>query len=206
MANKSFSSSLFWAKHIGLALALIVIAGIVIVLQRDNATEPVPEGETKEKSVASGLSEFYREFRMSSTDPILEEIGDFVLSVGNSEETLDQRLQSMSSQTRPVTRRWTGEHKFRTFSAGNTLREAISAYAQQEGMQVIWDLDQDFVIKDQFQMDNTIAGSLAKIATAIDSNFEGEVKAYLCPRQRSLVVTAEVTDFIKQHCSVVKAS
>lgn len=204
MAKKGYSSSLFWAKHIGLALALVVIAGVVIVLQRDNVTEPVPEGEVKEKSVASGLSEFYREFRMSSTDPILEEIGDFVLSVGNTEETLDERLQNMSSQTRPVTRRWTGEHKYRTFSAGNTLREAISAFAQQEGMQVIWNLDQDFVIKDQFQMDNTIAGSLAKIATAIDSNFVGDVKAYLCPRQRSLVVTAEETDFIKQNCSVVK--
>lgn len=205
MAKKGFSSSLFWAKHIGLALALVIIAAVVITLQRHIATEPVPEGETKEKSVSTGLSEFYREFRMSSTDPILEEIGDFVLSVGETEETLDERLQNMSSQTRPVTRRWTGEHKFRTFSAGNTLREAISAYAQQEGMQVIWDLDQDFVIKDQFQMDNTIAGSLAKIATAIDSNFEGDVKAYLCPRQRSLVVTADQTEFIKQNCSVVKS-
>lgn len=205
MAKKGFSSSLFWAKHIGLALALVIIAGVVITLQRDMASEPVPEGETRSKSVASGLSDFYREFRMSSTDPIMEEIGDFVLSIGDAEESLDERLAGMSSQNRPVNRGWTGEHKFRTFSAGNTLRDAISSYAQQEGMQVIWDLDQDFVIKDQFQMDNTVAGSLAKIASAIDSNFAGDVKAYLCPQQRSLVVTASETPFIKANCSQVQA-
>ena len=71
-------------------------------------------------------------------------------------------------------------------------------------MQLIWNLEQDFVIKHQFQLDNTVAGSLAKIASAIDSSFEGEVTAYLCAEQRSLVVTAEETDFLKNQCRRVR--
>lgn len=191
---------MFWARHIGLALVLVIVAGTVIFLQQEREQTPVPEGEKKEKSVSSGLSEFYREFRMSSSDPIEEEVGDFVMELTGSDQSLDSKLASMSSQSRPVDKRWTGEHKFRTFKAGSTLREAISQFAQQEGMQVIWDLDQDFVIKHQFQMDSTISGSLASIANAVDSNFEGQVHAYLCPRQRSLVVTTEQTEFVKQNC------
>lgn len=204
MTKKGYSSSLFWAKHIGLALALVIVAGIVINLNFENDSRPKPEGAEEKKSVSSGLSNFYREFRMSSTDPLKDEVGDFVLELSDQDKPLDERLEKMSSNLRPVSGRWVGEHKFRTFKAGNTLREAISAYAQQEGMQVIWDLDQDFVIKNQFQMDNTIVGSLAKIASAIDSNFNGKVQTFVCPKQRSLVVTAEHTDFLKTNCSVAK--
>jgi hypothetical protein len=110
----------------------------------------------------------------------------------------------MSSLNTTVDTSWTGEQKFRTFKEGSTLREAISTFAQAEGMQLIWNLEQDFIIKHQFQLDNTVAGSLAKIASAIDSSFEGEVNAYLCPEQRSLVVTAEETEFLSTRCTLVR--
>lgn len=200
-----FSSSLFWAKHIGMALALVIVAGIIINLNIENESKPKPEGAQEEKSVSKGLSDFYREFRMSSTDPIKDEVGDFVLELSEQDQPLDSQLEKMSSDIKPISSRWVGEHKYRTFKAGNTLREAISSYAQQEGMQVIWDLDQDFVIKHQFQMDNTIVGSLKKIASAIDSSFEGEVVTYVCPKQRSLVVTDENTDYLKRNCNLVRS-
>ena len=140
---------------------------------------------------------------MTANQSERSEGADMVLDVTPSEQSLDDRLQSMSSALKPVDSRWEGEYKFRTFRAGNTLREAISSYAEQEGMQVIWDLNQDFVIKHQFQMDNTVAGSLAKIASAIDSNFEGKVATFMCPKQRSLVVTEKVTEYLSTQCSRV---
>lgn len=201
--KKKPSSSIFWAKHLGLALAVVIVAGVVIHLQLNLSSQPTPVDAPEERSVARGLSDFYREFRMSSNDPIKAEGGDMVLDLTPSEKSLDDRLQSMSSELKPVDGRWVGEYKFRTFKAGNTLREAISSYAEQEGMQVIWDLNQDFVIKHQFQMDNTIAGSLAKIASAIDSNFEGKVVTFVCPKQRSLVVTENISEYLKSQCSRV---
>ena len=201
--NKKPASTLFWAKHLGLALAVVIVAGIVIHLQMNMASAPTPVDAPKERSVAQGLSDFYREFRMSANEPVRSEGADMVLDLTPSEQSLDDRLQSMSSALKPVDSRWEGEYKYRTFKAGNTLREAISSYAEQEGMQVIWDLDQDFVIKHQFQMDNTVAGSLAKIASAIDSNFEGKVATFVCPKQRSLVVTEKVTEYLSKQCSRV---
>jgi hypothetical protein len=204
MSKPGFSNSLFWAKHIGLALILVIVASALIIMQSENESAPVPEGESKEKSVSKGLSEFYREFRTSSNEQIKESSGDFVVDVSNSEATLDSQLKAMSSDHKPTNRRWVGEHKQRTFKAGGTLRESISSFAEQEGMQVIWDLDQDFVIKHHFQVNNTVAGALSDIATAIDSNFAGEVKTYLCPEQRSLVVTENKTKYLSASCTEVK--
>ncbi|MBU2979227.1 TcpQ domain-containing protein [Alteromonas sp. C1M14] len=203
MAKNTQSDAVFWAKHLSLALALVIIATIILFLYKKNASAPVPEGATKEKSVSQGLTNFYREYRMSSTDPIDDESSDFVLELDNSSQGLDEQLANMSSGFKPADKAWVGEHKFRSFKAGNTLREAITKYAQMEGMQVIWDLEQDFVIKYHFQLDNTIVGSLSEIAKAIDANFEKTVKTYVCPAQRTLVVTYENTDYLQENCSVV---
>lgn len=200
MAKKA-SNFLFWAKHIGLAMALIIIAAVLLNLQRFNVNSPKPEGADESKSVSKGVTEFYAAYRMSSTKPYEENIGDFVMSLNAPKTPLNQRLKSMESIQQPLSSRWVGEHKFRSFRAGSTVREAITSFAEMEGMQVLWELDKDFIIKSQFQMDDTVTGSLAKIAKAIDGSFEGEVKAYICPKQRSLVITEAESTYIKNNCN-----
>lgn len=204
MAKKGFSNTVFWAKQVGLALVLVVLAGMVIFFRQENENKPVPKDAPPKRTIDSGLSDFYREFRMSSSDPIKEPVGDFTIELPASDKPIEQRLKSMSSQLKPVSSGWVGEHKFRTFAAGRSLRSAISEYAQQEGMQVIWDLEEDFVVKYQFQMDDTMIGSLADIARAIDSNFLGTVKGYFCPDQRSLVITTAQSDLIKEQCRLAR--
>lgn len=203
MARRS-SNILFWARYVGLALALIIIAAIVLNLQSFNMRGPKPEGADEAKSVAKGMSTFYAAYRMSSTKPFEEDIGDFVMQLNPSKEPLDNRLKNMESSQKPSSSNWVGEYKFRSFRAGQTIREVIVDYAQNEGMQVLWELDKDFIIKNQFQMENTIADSLAKIARAIDGSFEGEVKAFICPKQRSLIITERSTDYIRQNCNLLE--
>ena len=67
--NKKPTSTLFWAKHLGLALAVIIVAGIVIHLQMNMTSAPKPVDAPEERSVAKGLSDFYREFRMTASEP-----------------------------------------------------------------------------------------------------------------------------------------
>ena len=200
MAKKT-SNALFWAKHIGLALALIVVAAVVIVLQNTNVSAPQPEGAKRKKTVSQGMTDFYAAHRMSSSKPFQDDLGDFVMALNEEEKPLGDRLKQMESLQKPVSRRWQGEHKYRTFKAGSTLREAITSFAQLEGMQVIWELDKDFIIKHHFQLENTIMGSMKQIATAIDASFEGEVLVYMCTKQRSLVITDENSDYLTGNCS-----
>lgn len=201
MTTKQYSQTAFWVKHIGLALALILVAAVLIYLQ-DKGFETGSGTPKEEKSVSRGLSEFYRDFRSSgSTDD--ESVGNFVVDLPASEQSLDQQLRKRSATLNPARDNWVGEYKYRSFKAGNTLREVITAYAEKEGMQVVWDLNQDFVIKHHFQLKSTLAGSLSQIASAVNSNFEGDVHTYICARQRSLVVTETQSDFLKKNCSRV---
>ncbi|QPG06372.1 toxin co-regulated pilus biosynthesis Q family protein [Salinimonas marina] len=196
MASKGYSGTSFWAKQIGLALVLIMVAAGLIYLE-GGSDKP---DDAAEKSVSKGLSDFYREFRQSSSAGNSAS-SEFVVDVERNEDGLDEQLKSRASKHRPVTDAWVGEHKFRSFKAGNTLREVISDYAEKEGMQVVWDLEQDFVIKHHFQVDDTLVGSLTQIASAVDSNFSGDVHAYVCADQRSLVVTARATEFLLEQCA-----
>lgn len=201
MATKQYSQTAFWVKHIGLALALILVAAVLIYLQNKGFdTDSGPPKE--EKSVSKGLSDFYSEFRSSGSAE--EELAtDFVVDLPASGQSLDQQLRKRSATLNPAKENWVGEHKYRSFKAGNTLREAITEYAEKEGMQVVWDLNQDFVIKHHFQLKSTIVGSLSQIASAVNSNFEGDVHTYVCARQRSLVVTDTLTDYVRKNCSKV---
>jgi hypothetical protein len=199
--NKQVSSFLFWLKHFLLAVMIIVIAVIVLIMKQRSESTVRPEGDSGRKTIASNMSDFYADYRLSSRYPREEELGDFVMAVKTSDKPLGERLQKMESLQKPVSGRWVGEHKHRTFKAGSTLRSAITDYAQSEGMQVIWELDQDFIVKHPFQLDDSLLVSLKMIGKAIDANFDGEVKAYMCPRQRSLVITSKSTEYLEKQCA-----
>ncbi|MCC2605847.1 toxin co-regulated pilus biosynthesis Q family protein [Planctobacterium marinum] len=202
--KKNFSPAMFWAKQFGFAIILIIGAALLISNQNEKAEQ---KKNAEQKNINSSLSDFYAQHRMSQSKPYEEDKGDFVVDLNKGSESLQTRLNKMAAQqSAPIEGRWVGEHKYRTFSAGSTLRESITNYAQSEGMQVIWELDQDFIVKSQFQMEDTLVGSLYKIAQAVDSNFNGQVTAYVCPKQRSLVITDENTDFLRENCTVARPS
>lgn len=198
---KQISNSLFWLKHIMLGLIIIAVAAIVLMMQQSNQSAVLPEGDSGKRTIASNMSDFYADYRLSPSNPRKERLGDFVMAVKTSDKPLGERLQKMESLQKPVSGKWEGDHKHRIFKAGSTLRSAITNYAQSEGMQVIWELDQDFIVKHPFQLDDSILGSLKMIAKTIDANFDGEVKAYMCPRQRSLVITSKSSEYLDKQCS-----
>lgn len=204
MAHKIISNSLFWAKHLSLALVLIIVA-VVLIRTQDKAEDASLAEGAKSKSIAGSMSNFYSDYRKSQTEPVKEKFGNFVMQLTNMDDrSLDDRLRDMESK-QPVSRRWVGEYKHRTFEAGTTLREAITDYARKEGMGVIWELDQDFIVKDNFQLDDTVAGSLSKIASTVDYNFTNKVNAYVCPKNRSLVITDASSDYLDDHCFLVRS-
>ena len=194
------SNIMFWARHVGLAIVLIIIAAVVINLKHVATTAPKPKGSPDKKNASKGLTDFYSEYRLPSTRPHREDKSDFVMELNTPNTNINDRLKKMESIQKPVSGRWVGDYKFRTFKSFSTLREAITTYAQSEGMQIIWELNQDFIVKNQFQMEDTIVGSLEKIARAVDSNFNGDVLTYFCTKQRSLIITDNTTDYIRKNC------
>jgi hypothetical protein len=189
-----------WLKHILLAVILIILAAVAIIFYENKMSMPQPEGAQTRKNPAKGLTQFYTEYRLSATDAKQEELGDFVIGLNPPNASIDDRLRSMENSGKSSANGWVGEHKFRSFKPGKTLREAITEFAQAEGMQVFWELDQDFIVKNHFQMDDTITGSLHTLAKAIDSNFNGDVITYFCPKHRTLVITNESNAYLRNNC------
>ncbi len=189
-----------WLKHTLLAIILIVLGAIAIIFYNDKISTPQPEGADQRKNPAKGLTDFYTEYRLSATDPQEEELDDFVIGLNPPRESVGNRLRNMENSGKSPANGWVGEHKFRSFKPGKTLREAITEFAQAECMQVFWELDQDFIVKNHFQVDDTITGSLHTLAKAIDSNFDGEVATYFCPKHRTLVITNESNAYLQNNC------
>ena len=75
-----------------LAIIIIVIAALVLIMQYRNETTVRLEGGSGIKSVAGNMSIFYTDYLLSS-DPLQEELGDFVIGVKIPNKPLGERLQ-----------------------------------------------------------------------------------------------------------------
>jgi hypothetical protein len=198
MADKEASSS--WLKH--LALALVVLLGAIVVLvYMPESDDSMQASKPKEKmSIEDNLADFYREFRLSSKDPIQAEYGDFVVSLEQPQKSQTERLVAISNVESPPEENWQGEFKFRSFAKDTTIRVEAMKYAEQEGMQLIWDLSQDFIIRQRFLVENNLLGTLDEVAGAIDSNFIPEVNVYFCNKKRTIVISDRAGTYVKENC------
>lgn len=205
MSNSQYPSMMFWLKQLGLVLVVVALALIILFLHEKYRMGPLPEGAPQERSVQKGLSEFYREYRNTFNELTVEQMSDFVLDVQVASTPLEQRLESISRGSKPVDTNWSGTYKNRSFRPGSSLREAMTEFAKQEGMRLIWDLNQDFIVKYLFQTEGSITEAIANMSKAIDANFEQEVVAYLCPKARALVITTEQSDTLLQQCQRLRS-
>lgn len=195
---KKQSNTRFWARHIMIATVVLIVGVLLIIFLEGGFS--LNGVERKSDNPADGMSRFYAEYRMASRTPQGKRLGDLVVEVAVPDAPLDQRLEDMESSYASVSQSWVGEYKYRGFRAGDTLRESISAYAQAEGMQVLWELDKDFIIKGEFQLQDTVVGSLDQISQSIGANFEGQVVVWFCPKQRSMVITDKDSRYLQNNC------
>ena len=151
-------------------------------------------------NISDNLARFYEEFRLSSKDPIQEEYGDYVIALEAPEATQTEQLIAISSVNSPPEENWQGQYKFRSFAQGTTIRTEAMKYAEQEGMQLIWDLNQDFIIRQRFLSENSLMATLDEIAGAIDANFIPQVNVYFCNKKRTIVIAENAGTYVVDNC------
>lgn len=198
MADKSAAK--FWVKHI--ILALIVIAAAIFVLRYnpENVDSASQQDTASKENIEDNLASFYQEFRLSSKDPIQEQYGDFVIALEAPESNQSDRLLAITSVEQPLSESWEGEFKFRSFAKDTTIRTEALKYAEEEGVTLIWDLNQDFIIRQRFLTENSLVGSLDEVAGAIDANFIPEVNVYFCNKKNTIVVAEKAGPYVLENC------
>lgn len=198
MTDKKVST--FWIKHVVLALIVLVSTLIVLVYAPEDADQSGMSGADSKENIADNLARFYEEFRLSSKDPIQERFGDYVIALEMPEASQTEQLIAISTVNSPPEENWQGQYKFRSFAKGTTIRTEAMKYAEQEGMQLIWDLNQDFIIRQRFLSENSLVATLDEIAGAIDANFVPQVNVYFCNKKRTIVIAEDAGTYVKDNC------
>ena len=162
----------------------------------------VSANSDKPKSMAENVSRFYSEFRASSRDPIEEKYGEFVVLLEKEDRSIEELVADVDSVSFAEMSNWQGEFKQRAFSKGSTIMAEAEKHVGNGGLTLVWALNQDFVIRHRFVSENTLAGMLSEVASAIDANFIHTVQVFYCEKKRAMIITDTTDEYLEKSCKM----
>ncbi|MAD88591.1 MAG: hypothetical protein CMK64_02710 [Pseudoalteromonas sp.] len=193
--RKKSSALSFWGKHIVLSAILIAAAYYVL-----NGALPSNMDMTKTTNAAAqGLSQFYESFRNRVNERNTER-DQYVINLGKPTFPLDDALAQRGLVVKPSSPSWTGELAARRFESGGTLKSVMANYAREEGIELFWYLERDYVVKHNFRVDSNFISALYQVGRAINDDFEFEVYTFFCPNYRAAVITENPSHFVRNNC------
>jgi hypothetical protein len=195
----------FWLKRIIIILIVVLGAAAFIIFMPQNQVLDDQGIPVEKKSIESNMAKFYKDFGFVSNEQIEEKYGEFVIPLEQSTVPLTKQIgaYNRSSALGNDDFNPNGAFKRRSFSQDSTLMGNASTYASQEGMALIWHLNQDFIVRHRFVSKNTVTGMLTELAGAIDANFVRPVEVYFCAQQRVLVITDKQDKVLQTSCKKI---
>lgn len=226
----------FWLRNIILgiilsALAFAFLANQDLLLSLDGSLGQVSEEEmlpapapdpnadlsdsVKEKpkvakpkttnSAAIGLSKFYANLHgdMNKDGP---KIRNNIIYLPDPKGDLTKLLKAREMIVRPYRKNWQGSKESRPFRQGDTLYQKLSEYAEKEGVELLWWLNKDFIVKDPFRVNKDILTTVFQSAKSIEGHFQSGLSIFFCPNQRSIaVIESEPHEFLDAECMLLKS-
>jgi hypothetical protein len=201
MAKHNISS--FWLKRILVMLGVIASAiAFLLYIPDPSATSTLPnEPAAEEKSVADSVSRFYTRFKTTSDDPIKQKYGNYTILLDDpADKPLGNAIEEVSQRNFRPLDDWEGAYKQRGFTKDSTLMKEAIAHGEREGYKLVWDLGQDFIVRERFVSENTYIGMLDELAGAIDANFNEPISVYFCFKKRAMVITTRESNYLRLNC------
>ena len=221
----------FWIRNIILAILLIALAWAFLANQdfllslddsliesKPQKTETVPEpvkteskkaykyqqGREIDNAAAEGLSNFYAKIYGSGIDENGPKIRNNVIFLPDPYGNLIEILQARELMVRPYRQTWRGSTASRPFRKKETLYQKLAEYAEQDGLEVIWWLNKDFIVKDPFRIEKDILKTAYQVGEAVSGHFPEGIVSFFCYRQRTLVFINEAPEYLKEECLALK--
>ncbi|WP_306519584.1 TcpQ domain-containing protein [Rheinheimera sp.] len=194
----------FWIKHLSAAIILIALA-IFLLSKPDLFKNTTHSTENIKVAAAQEFTSFYEQIRYS-LDATKDLSKEFIISLTDTSDSLDETLAARTNTVPPLEDGWTGKSVQRRFKPGNKIREDLMTYASAEEIELIWTLPRDYVVKQYFQSEGNYLKTLQEIASAIAPDFEKPVLLYMCPKERAAVITDKTNDFLQQNCRALNES
>ncbi len=214
----------FWIRNailaivlIGLAVAFYLNMDLLLALdtknqeistseaetKKDDATHTPPPSEKKNTNAAAdGLSKFYG--KIYGDNKKNRKVRNNIIFLPEPQGDLVQILQAREMIVRPFPKNWSGTKASRAFRTGETLLQKLVEYSESDGLEVIWWVNRDFIIKDPFRINMNILKTASQVGKAVAGNFPEGINSYFCYRQRTLVFVNEPLTYLNEECTLLK--
>lgn len=159
------------------------------------------QGRTLDNAAAEGLSNFYAKIYGSSSGP---KIRNNIIFLPEPQGDLVKILQEKEVIVRPYRKNWHGTTASRPFRKKETLYKKLTEYAAEDGLEVIWWLNKDFIVKDPFRIEKDILRTAYQLGEAVSGHFPEGIVSYFCYRQRALVFINEAPAYLDKECLSLK--
>ncbi|MCO4797825.1 MAG: TcpQ domain-containing protein [Colwelliaceae bacterium] len=208
---------LFWIKNAVFLIILAILAYFLIANQEalfsEKTEEPISTEQqeieaaekakpvTKEKSnaAADGLSRFYANLHGTDDDDG-PKIRNNIVYLPEPKGDLVELLEARRLVTRPLRKNWSGTVDNRPFRKGQTLYQKLVEYAEKDGLEVIWWLNRDFIVKDAFRINTNIINTAYRVGNAVTGHFQEGISTYFCYQQRTLVLADIESSYLDEEC------
>jgi len=162
------------------------------------------QGRKANNAAAEGLSNFYAKIYGDGISTKGPRIRNNIIFLPEPQGNLIEILQKREVNTRPYKRSWHGTTTSRAFRKGETLYQKLAEYAEKDGLQTIWWLNRDFIIKDAFRINKNILKTTYQVGEAVAGHFPEGINSYFCYRQRTLVIINDAPEYLNEECSLLK--
>ena len=108
------------------------------------------QGKKIENAAAAGLSKFYANLHgdMDGKGP---KIRNNIIYLPDPKGDLEKLLQAREKIVRPYRKNWRGSTESRPFRKGDTIYQKLDQYSRDDGIELIWWLNRDYIVKDPFE-------------------------------------------------------
>ncbi len=173
-------------------------------LAQTKPTEVKKAPPKKSKNAAAdGLSRFYANLHGDDDGP---RIRNNIVYLPDPNGNLEEILEAKRLTTRPLRKDWTGKTETHPFRLGETLFQKLSEYGQENGLEVIWWLNRDFMVKDAFRVNENIITTSYQVGKAIEGHFENGLSIYFCYKHRTIVIIEDVIPYLVNECMLLPAN
>ncbi|NQZ21204.1 MAG: TcpQ domain-containing protein [Colwellia sp.] len=214
----------FWIRNIIFGSVLIALALLLIdnqallftAIEKENtksedvvAIDPADKAKIKKSpstiikkssnAAADGLSRFYANLHGddNSKGP---RIRNNIVYLPDPKGDIVKLLEARRMVTRPLRKNWRGSNENYPFRLGETLFQKLSEYANSEGLEVIWWLNRDFIVKDPFRINKDIIKTAYQVGKAVEGHFAEGINVYFCNQQRALVLIDLPIPYLDEEC------
>lgn len=208
----------FWIRNailaillIGLAVAFFLYKDVLLDLGQETqitqapavakeaaaTTQKKPKEAKKTNAAADGLSNFYAKVYGDNKE---RKVRNNVIFLPDPQGDLLEILQAKELMVRPYHKNWVGSKASRPFRKGETLYQKLSEYSEDDGLEIIWWLNKDFIVKDSFRIDKNILKTAKQIGQAVSGHFPEGINSYFCYRQRVLIFVNEALSYLDNEC------